>query len=225
MTPQPQRIQVFLDFDSTLTALEGYDELARMRGTYRRVSALTRQAMAGRMDFLASLRERLDLIRPDASMLDELARRYRAAAVAGVTAGINKLREQGMRPVIVSGGPQEAILPFAARIGIPARDVLAVSMRLDARGAYRGFDRRSAVLRPGGKASACRARLKARDIGVVVGDGASDAEAKDAELLFIQYAGVVDRKEVRPHADAVIRGRSLRNLDRHVLRAVKQRYH
>ena len=223
MSAAPRRVRVFLDFDSTLTALEGYDELARMRGAYRAVSALTRRAMAGRMDFIAALRERLELIRPDAAMLAELARLYVRNMVAGAAAGVARLREQGMRPRIVSGGPREAILPCAARLGLAADDVIAVGLRLDAAGAYRGFDRRSEVLRPGGKARACGARVGPREIGVVVGDGASDAEAKEGGMLFVQYAGVVDRREVRPRADAVIRGRSLRNIDRHVLRAVARR--
>ena len=71
---------VFLDCDSTLSAVEGIDELASRNGSD--VATLTTDAMAGRVTMESVYRRRLELIDPGTDDLIWLADRY-AGSVAG----------------------------------------------------------------------------------------------------------------------------------------------
>src|SRR5699024_4124288 len=64
LTRRAKRLIVF-DMDSTLIQMECSDELARLRGegAVDRVAGITERAMAGELDFEASLRERVGLLR------------------------------------------------------------------------------------------------------------------------------------------------------------------
>ena len=53
---------VVMDMDSTLIRIEVIDELARLAGVVDRVAGITARAMAGELDFEASLRQRVALL-------------------------------------------------------------------------------------------------------------------------------------------------------------------
>ena len=65
--------RVFFDCDSTLTTIEGIDELARMQGKEAEVAALTRQAMEGKIALETIYARRLRLLRPTRGQLREVA--------------------------------------------------------------------------------------------------------------------------------------------------------
>lgn len=67
-----RRLAVF-DMDSTLIEAEVIDELAKAHGVGERVSEITERAMRGELDFRASFKERLALLKGlDIKVLDEI---------------------------------------------------------------------------------------------------------------------------------------------------------
>lgn len=203
----PRFATVVFDCDSTLSAIEGIDVLA---GADPRVRELTDAAMAGRLPLDAVYGERLSLTRPDRARIDDLARRYVAALVPDARQVVGALLRAGVHVHVVSGGLRPALLPLAAELGIDAGAVHAVDLRLDDAGDFDGWQEDSPLARAGGKLALLRslADVLPRPV-LLVGDGATDLEARDAVDLFVAYAGVVERPNVTAAADVVIRSASL----------------
>lgn len=196
------------DCDSTLSAIEGIDELAA--GHRTAIAALTESAMRGEVPLEAVYGARLALIRPGRAAIEALARHYIAAAVPGARDTVRGLTAHGVVVRIVSGGILQAILPFAAWLGLTDSDVAAVELRFDAAGNYAGFDETSPLARSGGKRTVLEAwRRVVPGPVLMVGDGMTDLEARPAVDRFVAFAGVTDRPEVTGAADEVIRGPSL----------------
>ena len=67
---------VFFDCDSTLSSIEGIDELARFKGKEMRVSVLTEKAMNGDLDLAEVYGKRLKAIRPTRGQLKAIEEKY-----------------------------------------------------------------------------------------------------------------------------------------------------
>ncbi len=207
---------VIFDCDSTLSAIEGVDELAI--GHREAVAALTDAAMRGAVPLETVYGERLSLIRPNREAVDALAGQYIARAVPDARATVQALLTNGVRVKILSGGLRQAILPFAAWLGVAGADVAAVDLRFNADGSYQGYDELSPLGRSGGKRTVVEGWLGTIPGPVMmVGDGMTDLEARPVVDRFVAYAGVVDRPAVTAAADAVIRTPSLLQLLQEVL--------
>jgi len=205
---RPRFGTVIFDCDSTLSAIEGIDELGA--GHREEIAALTDAAMRGEVPLEAVYGERLARIRPDRNAIEALGRHYIAAAVPGAREVVAALLEHGVAVRIVSGGLLQAILPLASWLGLSPSDVEAVALRFDAEGAYAGYDETSPLGRSGGKrlvVEAWRGRLAGPFL--MVGDGVTDLEARPAVERFVAFAGVADRPTVTAAADRVLRGPSL----------------
>jgi phosphoserine phosphatase len=201
----PRFRTVVFDCDSTLSAIEGIDELAV--GQRDAITALTEAAMRGEVALEAVYGARLRMIRPGREAMAALAHQYIAAAVPGARETVAALQGAGVEVRILSGGIRQAILPFAEWLGLTPGDVAAVDVSFHEDGAYAGFDEASPLTRSGGKhtlLAAWRERLPTPI--AMVGDGITDLEARTAAELFIAYAGVVDREVVTRAADVVVRG-------------------
>jgi phosphoserine phosphatase len=218
--PAPRFRTVIFDCDSTLSAIEGIDELA---ADHREaIAALTDAAMRGEVALEAVYGERLALIRPNREAVDALAGQYIAAAVPDARATVQQLLAHGVRVKILSGGLRQAILPFADWLGVPASDVAAVDILFHRDGSYRGYDEQSPLGRSGGKRTVVEEwRGIVPPPVLMVGDGITDLEARPAVERFVAYAGVVDRPAVTAAADAVIRTPSLLSVLQEVLHADK----
>ncbi|MEO8335215.1 MAG: HAD-IB family phosphatase [bacterium] len=196
---------VILDVDSTLCALEGIDWLAERRGgdTGATVIELTDRAMRGDIALDAVYGERLALVHPSRDEIAALADAYAQSLAPQAAYAILRMRAAGKRVVLVSGGVREAILPIAERLGIPSRDVHAVSVRFDADGAYAGFDTSSPLTTATGKRIVAESLALPRRI-LAVGDGATDLAMRPAVDAFAAYTGFVRREAVVNSADAVL---------------------
>lgn len=194
---------LFLDCDSTLSAIEGIDELARARGeaVYSQVVALTDAAMNGEMPISEVFPRRMEMIRPDRALCDEIAARYIETMVPGVPDLIREARAAGLLPVILSGGFAPLIEPLAARLGI--EHVEAVPIHFHDDGSYAGYGRDYPTTRNLGKNEVIRewkaAMLPERV--VMIGDGVSDLETKPDVDLFVGFGGVVARPIVAKGCD------------------------
>lgn len=208
---------ICFDCDSTLSRVEGIDELARRNGLFDEVAALTNAAMNGEMPLEEVYGHRLALIKPDQAAINWLADLYIAEMVEGVVETIKTLQENGKQIHIISGGLRQAILPLAALLGIAEENVHAVDIIFDEQGDYQDFVRQSPLAVSGGKARICR-RLRMRFSSLVmVGDGKTDLEAKMAGAYMIGFGGVVKRTLVQEQADIFIPDASLAAILPHVL--------
>lgn len=196
----PPYAAILFDCDSTLSAIEGIDELARQAGLYEQLAPLTAAAMEGTLTLEAVYRKRLDAIRPTQAAVEALGECYIRHAVPGADEVIAALQAKGKRVHIVSGGLRQALLPLAARLGVAAECVHAVDVFFDAAGNYRDFDDASPLARSGGKTViCCRVRQEEGPV-VLVGDGMTDFEVTEAGVDFIGFGGVVRRESVHSRA-------------------------
>jgi phosphoserine phosphatase len=200
---------VCFDCDSTLSRVEGIDALARRAGVEQQVAPLTAAAMAGELALDAVYGRRLDLVRPDRAAVDWLAELYVEHVVPGAVETVEALHGVGKDVYIVSGGLRQSILPLAARLGIRFENIHAVDVVFDEEGSYADFDRASPLARPGGKAEVCRVLGSAGKSVALVGDGATDIEAREAGAYVIGFGGVVVRDTVKSGADIFFPGPSL----------------
>ena len=191
---------ICFDCDSTLSKIEGIDELARRAGMGAEIAKLTDAAMNGEFPLEAVYERRLALIKPDKASIDWVADLYITEIVVGVKEVFSTLLAQGKTVHIISGGLRPAILPLAAYLGLPESHVHAVEVFFDETGAYAGFDQASPLARTGGKAVVV-ADLKTEAPLLMIGDGKTDLEAKQAGAYVIGFGGVVDRDIVRENAD------------------------
>jgi phosphoserine phosphatase len=108
---------VVMDMDSTLIRIEVIDELARAHGVFEQVSAITRRAMMGEMDYDQSLRERVALLRGlPARVLSDLADRL--PLTEGAETLLRVLKRLGYRTAVISGGFSVAAEALQKRLGI-----------------------------------------------------------------------------------------------------------
>lgn len=200
---------VCFDCDSTLSKIEGIDELARRNGIFDQVAALTDAAMNGELALEEVYANRMSLIQPDQAAIDWLAELYITEMVDGVLETIQTLQNTGKQIHIISGGLRQAILPLAEHLGIPKDHVHAVDIIFDADGNYQDYARSSPLAISGGKARICRKiRLIHSDL-VMIGDGKTDLEAKLAGAYMIGFGGVVRRSLVQEQADRYVVDESL----------------
>jgi phosphoserine phosphatase len=97
-----RRLVVF-DMDSTLIRIEVIDELARIAGVGEEVRAITDAAMRGELDFSASLRQRVRLLRGlDAATLADVAESL--PLTEGAARVAQTLKRLGYKVGIISGG-------------------------------------------------------------------------------------------------------------------------
>ncbi len=197
---------IIFDCDSTLSAIEGIDELARVRGpqVFAEVEALTTAAMEGKIPVEEIFARRLAIVRPRQTDVAALARLYVERVEPTALAAISRLKTAGWTPLILSGGFRQAIAPLAAHLGI-AR-VEAVGLFFNAAGDYTGYDEKFPTTRSGGKPE-CIARLK-RELAparlVMVGDGVSDLETKPVVDLLVGFGRYTERAKVKAEAHAFI---------------------
>ncbi len=197
----PPKLIIF-DCDSTLSAIEGIDELARARGpaVFAEVEAMTRDAMDGKIPVEEVFARRLAIIRPSRANVAAVGRLYVEQTEPTARATIEQLKAVGWTPVILSGGFRQAIEPLARHLGI-AR-VEAVDLFFDAAGEFSGFDEKFPTTRSGGKpvriAELKRELAPART--VMIGDGVSDLETKPVVDLFIGFGRYTPRAKVKAGA-------------------------
>jgi len=208
---------VCFDCDSTLSEIEGIDELAERAGCGAEMAALTNAAMNGEVALEAVYAQRLDLIKPDRQAIASLADLYIEKMVQGVEEVFQQLHSQGKQVHIISGGLKQAILPLAEKLNVDADHVHAVEVLFASNGDYLEFNEQSPLARNGGKADICLQLNKDNLKLAIVGDGNTDMEAKKAGAFCIGFGGVVARKIVQDQADVFVDSPDLQAVLPHLL--------
>lgn len=199
---------VVFDCDSTLSAVEGIDALARRHA--EQIEQLTDAAMRGEVRLEQVYGRRLELVRPDRQQLTALGEQYIAELVPDAAEVVRALRAERITVRIMSGGLRPAVLLLGAALGLQPADVAAVDLSFDGEGRYAGYDESSPLTRAGGKRELLRSwRREVKAPVMMVGDGATDLEARDVADIFVAYAGVAARSAVMAGADVVVRSHSL----------------
>jgi len=112
------KLAVF-DFDSTLMDGETIDFFADVLGFKDEVVAITERAMAGELDFYASLVERVALLKGlPQSKVEEICQEL--PMMPGAQDVVDGLKERGYTVVCFSGGFRDATKPACDKLGISA---------------------------------------------------------------------------------------------------------
>ena len=199
---------VIFDCDSTLSAIEGIDELSHAHR--EEIARLTEAAMRGEILLEDVYARRLELVRPTREEVNALGERYVRALVTDARETIAALLAENIEVRVMSGGIRQAVVTLALALGLTERAVAAVDVHFDENGKYAGFDESSPLARSGGKRTVLERWLPElpRPI-MLVGDGATDLEARPPADTFVAFAGVVERPVVIEAADMVVRTPSL----------------
>lgn len=217
---------VIFDCDSTLSTIEGIDELARKRGKFEEVKQMTDAAMEGEIHLQSVYDRRLDLLSPTRAEIRELEHHYRQTLVPDAAEVISVLQWLGKELFIVSGGLLAAVGPFGEWLGIPPENIRAVDVyynrlsgqwwdyqqdRWGQRPDEKYLDpKETPLIESQGKADVVQELLDGRTgRSLLVGDGISDIAAQPAVDLVLGFGGVVTRQGVFDSAEIFIKSKSL----------------
>jgi len=191
---------VVMDVDSTLIQDEVIELLARHAGREQEVAAITERAMAGELDFAASLHARVATLEGlDASVLGAV--RDAVRLTPGARTLVRTLKRLGFTVALVSGGFIEIVQPIADELDIDhtrANRLEIVDGRLTGRVLGDVVDRQ-------GKASALREFAEVAGLPlartVAIGDGANDLDMLGTAGLGIAFNA---KPVVREQADTAV---------------------
>jgi len=196
---------VCFDVDSTVIQEEGIDVLAASLGKGEEVAAWTKKAMDGNTKFEDALAARLDIIKPSRASIEKCLLDHPLELSPGIERLVGLLMERKTEVYLISGGFRIMIQPVAGMISIPETNIIANTILFDEsseNGDYVGFDRDEPTSADMGKAKAVQ-QIKDKygyKTIVMVGDGATDAQAKPPADAFIGYGGIAVRDAVREKA-------------------------
>jgi len=190
-----------MDMDSTLITIECIDEIGDFAGKKAEIAAITEQAMRGELDYPASLRKRVSLLKdlPVTSLEDVYANRLK------LTAGADKLiaacKKHGVKLLLVSGGFTFFTERLRERLGLDH----TISNTLEIRdgkltgsllGAIVDADAKAAKFRQVMKELGCR-----KEQTVAIGDGANDLKMMKEAGLSVSFRA---KPVVRAQADCAL---------------------
>jgi phosphoserine phosphatase len=214
---RPYPVTLF-DCDSTLSAVEGIDELPADPGCQQRVAELTESAMDGKMPLEDVYGERLAILNPTQGEMRKVKTKYKSAAVPHAQEVIAALDATDTETWIISGGLLEPVAEFATWLGVHPDRVRAVETEFDPLSGnwwQGGSDPQYADHDKGhlttttGKADVIRSSVTNPGRRLLIGDGVSDLAASEEVDLFVAYAGVVARPAVVSAAPVVVTSESL----------------
>ncbi|MEC7582792.1 MAG: HAD-IB family phosphatase [Planctomycetota bacterium] len=212
MTAPPPFASVYFDCDSTLSAIEGVDELITFAPPELAadIADLTRRAMDGELPLAQVYESRLAALSPRRDQLEQVGRVYCERVTEHARELVAALRTLGKEVGIVSGGLLPPVQVLAQHLGIDQDRVHAVPIQFDDDGNYRDFDRTSPLWQNHGKVEVLRQLPDEQRPVAFVGDGVTDLEVQGtAADLFVGYGGTVARAAVKEQAEAWFETRSL----------------
>jgi phosphoserine phosphatase len=200
-------MRLFLfDVDSTLINEEVIELIAAHAGVDKEVAQITERAMAGELDFAASLKERVALLHGISSVaLFDVSKKV--TLTNGAVELIAAIQDAGDVAAVVSGGFLEVITPIMQQLGI--KDYLANSLEiaedlLTGKVSGKIIDREAkAVFLNELRTKYCPTQT------IAVGDGANDIEMIKAADIGIAFCA---KPALQAVADVVITNRDLREV-------------
>ncbi len=225
MTPPsiwPTSNIVIFDCDSTLSTIEGIDELARMTGHEHAVAVLTKQAMEGDIPLESVYGHRLVTVNPTQAQVQLIAKHYRETVIPDAMETIAALQAAGVKVFIVSGGLIEPVRDFGVWLGVPFEHIFAVNMEYDQlagqwwryweqpggwnpRAQYMAVETNPLTSTGGKNRIVAQIREEHRGRALLIGDGLSDMEVVHDVDLFVGFGGAVFRQRIADQSPVYIR--------------------
>jgi len=215
---------IFFDCDSTLSTIEGIDELAKLKGKEGRVGLLTDKAMNGDLDLSEVYGKRLRAIRPTRGQLQAVEERYWETIVIDAQEVIHALQFIGKEVFIISGGLVDAVRGFGRRLGVSLDHIRAVELEYnELSGEWWRYNEPQAqnqqtyleyvegpLTISSGKPKIIQELSKGyHGRKMMIGDGSSDLATRDVVDLFVGFGGVVARDKVKAESEVFIENESI----------------
>lgn len=207
------KTNLVIDFDSTIVRVEALDELAKIvlakapdrESRVRKIEAITRAGMEGKIAFSESLRRRLQLFTPSRDELGKLTDLLLRNITSSLEREKSYIRENSDSIYVISGGFREYIIPVVKSIGFRSDHVLANTFVSDSRGEITGFDSHNPL--SWGAKQQCLEELELDRPVIMVGDGFSDylVRKTGAADAFIAFTENVTRGSAALRADRIAR--------------------
>lgn len=203
-----------IDFDSTITKVEGLDQLAAIalkenpngKEIVNKIIRLTELGMSGELSFSEALKQRISLLKANKIHLDILIEFLKNNISDSFQRNINFLTKYSDQILVVSSGFKEFILPITEILGIKSENVYANTFIYNENGDILDVDNTNVLSQTGGKIKLLKS-LKLEGHISVIGDGYTDYEIKKEKLADRFYAFIenVERPNVIAVADFVIK--------------------
>lgn len=182
---------VVMDMDSTLIQSEVIDELARRAGVSKKVQAITRAAMNGRLPFAQSLKKRTRLLK--GLTIQDLESVYRSLKLTRGAAKLLKvLKHLGYKIALVSGG----FTYFTERLKKDLGFDYAFANQLEIRGGKLSGNVLGPIIDASRKALILETIAQGEKISldqtIAIGDGAND-------ILMLTKAGLGIAFQAKPY--------------------------
>ena len=216
---------VIFDCDSTLSQIEGIDELADIAGVTRQVKQMTDAAMAGDIGLEEVYGKRLELIKPTQSDIVKLKEAYKNTATKDARLVVDWLHDLGHDVYIVSGGLLEPVREFGLSLGIIESNIYAVGVNYNQLSGqwwksnsstdsawspeYLDFHHSPLTLSEGKKTIISQLLKGKTGRSMLIGDGMSDFLASTCVDQFVGYGGVISRENVKKNSEVFIKSESL----------------
>ncbi len=190
---------ILFDLDSTLTKIEGLDEIAKWKGMEQEIAELTRLGMSGNGSFEDLLPVRLDKIAPTKSDFERLGELYAENLVEGAMDAIMNLRKNKIHVGIMSGGFIHALDPLIEILNVNKELVFANKIEFDEGGNYVRLPENQFLTKNDGKPNVIK-HLKEKfpqEKVVFVGDSVRDLDTVGIADKFIGFGGVIVYDQVK----------------------------
>lgn len=217
MTFRPGFAKVLFDCDGTLSSMHGMSALAALCGVkghktddpsvVQAVAAIARKEM----HLAEVLTEYIDALAPTKGQVEGVGEQYVAHVVDCAHEVVQALQYLGKEIYVLSYGFRDALLPFAAYLGIPSERVVGIELVYDKHGKCQGLAQGQTLLEEDGKRRVIEQLFGGvqRDTMLFVGDGALDLCVQDVVGMFVGYGGVSIDKIVKKQAKYFLTSPSL----------------
>lgn len=211
MIEEKKRTFVF-DFDSTLTQVEAFEELAEVslkgdpkkKEKINKIARITDQGVDGDITFTESLEKRLKILNAHKDHLDPLVRRLKRKISTSISRNKEFFKEFADDIYIVSCGFKEFIDPIMASYNIPSERIFANTFEFSKTGKIIGFDRDNDLSKPDGKIDQLKSMNLPGEVHMI-GDGFSDYQTRAAGIAdkFYAFTENVKRENILDKADHI----------------------